>query len=130
MNYLGIDYGLRHIGLAVASTLIPEPIASIHYRRIDQVWSQLDQVIVKYKITHLVLGISESHMADQTKDFMRQLIARYHLPINLVDETLSSYEARQNLAHRTTQKKKILIHSAAAAIILERYLSDHQPFSA
>ena len=57
MNYLGIDFGTKNIGLAVSTLGIISPIHAI--KNDDHVFDNLKKIIVDYKIDGIYVGISE-----------------------------------------------------------------------
>jgi putative Holliday junction resolvase len=62
-------------------------------------------------------------VAKLAEKFARRLEARYKLPVEFVDETLSSAEAESELRRtRTRATRKADVDAMAAAIILQSYL--------
>lgn len=136
---LGIDFGLRRIGLAVGDTLTrgARPCAALalaHPGVIgDGEWKTLLTLIADRGVRRLVVGCpynadgSEHALAARVRSFAAQLGERCGLPIEWVDERYSSLEAEERLreqraagARRRIQRAEI--DSAAAAVILERWL--------
>ena len=66
---------------------------------------------------------------DEVKDFGDQLSARYNLPVEWIDEKLSSLEAEQLLATDQLKKQrkqgKAEIDKLAAQLILQSYLNSY-----
>jgi putative Holliday junction resolvase len=123
MNVLSIDYGSKRIGLAVAVENIIEPIAGIPND--DHVFDNLRKVIVDYQIKKIYVGISEGEFAKLTKKFVEELKNVLTLPIETVEEAVSTIEADQvflaNRKHKKNYKKTI--DSIAAAVVLRRVIS-------
>ena len=120
MNYLGIDYGSRNIGLAVSVLGIITPILSI--KNDDFVVENLQKIIYDYKIDSIYVGISEGEFAVRTKVFVQKLQDVLQLDVETVEEAVSTIEA-QNIFIKNKNKKKDykkLIDSVAAAVILRR----------
>ncbi|MBI4099958.1 Holliday junction resolvase RuvX, partial [Candidatus Microgenomates bacterium] len=84
---LGIDYGPKNIGLAISEGEIAEPYSVVHPL------SQLEAVVKKLGITKIVVGVSERKSGEEAKSFGVNLQSVLRLPVEFVDETLSSYEA-------------------------------------
>lgn len=103
---LGIDYGPKNIGLAISEGFIAEPLKTAHSL------SEVKKIIDDLKIKKIIVGISEGKSQKQAEEFGNDLKNMLGLPVEFVDETLTSYEAGEKN------------HSKAAAIILQRYL-DH-----
>ena len=93
-SFLGIDYGTKRIGLAIATTPIAEPLKILKQ---ETAIPQIKQICDDHKITQIILGISESDMAKQTKAFAQLLKKALKLPITFQNETLSSREVHQKL---------------------------------
>ena len=117
MNYLGLDYGAAHIGVALATGPLAEPLATLNT---NTCISELEILISQHNIKGIIIGNAAS-------DFLNQL-AIFNLPIHQTDETLSSQDAVKSLLHTTQSRRQQLEHSAAAAIILQSWL-DSKPFT-
>lgn len=110
---LAIDYGLNNIGLAISEGEIAEPYKTVH--KIEE----LPAIISSLNIDRIVIGISEGKSKTRALSFGKKLEKMLQLPIEYVDETLSSYEANIN-----KKADKVNEHSRAAAVILQRYLNE------
>jgi putative holliday junction resolvase len=121
MNLLGIDYGEKHIGIAVATTFVAEALEVVPTHR---VFDRISQLITEHKIDAIVVGISENQMGDKIKDFARSVSDRFHLPIHFQDETLSSQETRQQMAIKGVKKsiREAKTDHYVAAAILQDYI--------
>ena len=108
------------------------PKSLIDAARIDGVpdWKQLDILIGEWQPARLVVGLplnmddSESEMSQRARRFGRRLEGRFHLPVDFVDERLSSFEAKQHLreqGHRGNYTKDPA-DSIAAELILRTWL--------
>jgi putative Holliday junction resolvase len=95
MNILGIDYGRRKIGLALAITILAEAYDVIRYENVEDAIKKIQKVVEKEKIEKVVVGISEGKMADETKRFAKRLERKIEKPIFFQDETLSTQEAQR-----------------------------------
>lgn len=124
MKLLGIDYGRRKIGLATAVTMLAEAYGVIRAETIQEAVNKIKKTVETEKITKVVVGISEGQMAQETKQFVRQLEKAINLPVVFQDETLSTQEA-QRLAIEAgirRKKRKELEDAFTAAVILQSYL--------
>jgi len=138
---LGIDFGLRRIGLAVGDTLtrtarpLPALTVASAARLADADWLHLERCIRECGASQIVVGCpynvdgSAHGLTDAAREFARELQQRVSLPLHLEDERYSSLEATQALRERRQsgrQRGRIersQIDSAAAAVILERWLT-------
>ena len=123
MRYLGIDFGLKHLGLAMADGPLAEPFGEKKYEKEVEALNFLSQICNEQVIEAIVFGLPEGRLADTVRNFADQLKQLTNLPIFFQDETLSTQEAKAKLmvAH-APQKKRRFDHSAAAALILQDYL--------
>jgi putative Holliday junction resolvase len=135
---LGLDYGKARIGVAILNTLtgLATPQTTIYAKAGVPDWLGLSAVIKEWKPSRLVVGMprkldgSDSAMQAPILAFIAQLQTRYALPIDMVNEQLSSREAEQRLklARQAGRKRKITkeqIDQVAAAIILENWMQDY-----
>jgi putative Holliday junction resolvase len=122
MNYLGIDYGSKNIGLAVSTLGIISTIPAI--KNDDHVVENLQKIITDYKIEKVYIGVSEGEFAIRTKTFVEKLQNVLQLDVETVEEAVSTIEAQQIYIKNKNKKKdyKKLIDSVAAAVILRRII--------
>lgn len=120
---LGIDYGDKRVGLALAHSIakLPQPLKTIENN--DKLISDLVRLCESEQIVELVVGFPRNmdgttgEQAHKTQDFASDLASATKLPCSLVEEALSSVEAG-------TRFPGVSVDSAAAAIILERYFEE------
>lgn len=135
---LGFDYGRRKIGIAVGqtSTGFAEGIATIPADSSAGPWLKIGKLIEDWRPDALVVGLplavdrSEPKFAGFAREFGRQLHCRFELPVNFVDETLTTDFAdaiiRETTASgkRITKRRKSVRDQLAAELILKTYLHD------
>lgn len=121
MNYLGLDFGTKHIGVAIATGPLAEPLTTIDTK---SVVTALKSLVEKQSIDAIVVGVPDERENPPLKKLISD-IAFLNLPIYLVDETLSTKDAQQALMHTTQTRRKQYEHSVAAALILQSYLDSH-----
>jgi len=119
MNYLAIDYGRRHLGLAIATTPLAEPLKTIPTHQVEKF---LPSLIDHHHIDHLIIGLPHGPIAHEVHDFARSLGELFHLPISLHDETLSSKEAHSMLTTAKRSTRRGPDHHFAAALILQDFI--------
>lgn len=122
MNCLAIDYGLKRIGLAVSIQGIISPLSVVPNDK--NFIAILDNEIKAHKIGRIYVGVSEGEVADLTKKFVKDLASMIQLPIETVEEAVSTIEAEAIYISNKRKKKnyKKQIDSIAAAVILRRAL--------
>ena len=128
MNYLGIDFGLKYIGVAFSQGILAEPIDQITHNGDDEY--VIERVLFycdDLRVDVIVFGLSEGEMAKQTKAFAVQLKMRTARSIVFQDETLTSHDAVFKMVDSGASRKKRQHrqHQVAAAIILQDYLDQH-----
>jgi putative Holliday junction resolvase len=129
-NYLAIDYGERRIGIAFASGSvgIAFPRETID-QKAKNIFTELERLVNANKITDFVLGMPihpNNHPNSKQKTveiFANQLQKKFpQIELHLQDESYSSQDATAMLSEKITEKNKGKIDSAAAAVILQRFL--------
>jgi len=123
MNYLCLDYGTKNIGLAISIFGIITPISAI--KNDNKLITNLEKIIIDYKIDQIYVGVSQGSFAEMTKVFVNKLRSVLKLNIETVEEAVSTIEAKQIYIQNKNKKKdyKKLIDSVAAAVILRRIIS-------
>jgi putative Holliday junction resolvase len=136
MRCLGIDYGKKRIGLSCGDELgvaTPLPALIDPSPKIRQ--EQLAALIRRRRITDLVLGHplnmddTVGFKAREAEAFAAQLQKNFGLPVHLVDERLTSYEAEQTIPKQKRRAVRAtgLIDSRAACLILQDFLNRRFP---
>ena len=132
MKCLGMDLGTKTLGLATSDKLglISSPYKTIKYNDIDLLVEEVLKIIKELKIEVLVLGYPKNmnnslgFAIERTENFKSKLSAKTDLPIELIDERLSTVEAENILLSADVSRsgRKQVIDSVAASIILDTYL--------
>jgi putative holliday junction resolvase len=124
MKLLGIDFGERKVGLALAISKIAEPYSVVRYQNLGQIIAVIAEIIEKEGIDEVVIGISEGKMADETKKFAEKLAEVVTRKITFHDETLTSKEAqRLSIESGMKRKKRRSLEDAfAASLMLQDYI--------
>jgi putative Holliday junction resolvase len=107
---------------------------TIEHRSFAQTVEQLRQIAQERQAQVLVVGLPYrldgeiGTQARQTQKMAARLSAALQLPLEFVDERLSSYEAEQMMIARkqSLQHDKGLIDRKAAAIILQQWLDQRR----
>jgi putative holliday junction resolvase len=136
MRCLGLDHGTRRIGLAYGDDLgVATPLAALASPDPAKRWTGLAAVLKDRRITDVVLGHplnmdgTSGPKAEEVEEFARRIRAEFSLPVHLVDERLTSYEAESTIepSKRRAIRKSGLIDSRAATIILQDFLDGLLP---
>lgn len=130
--YISFDFGYKRIGMAVGQriTCKASPLATINANRGIPDWQVVKKSIDEWRPQALIVGVptcidgSEQYTTEPAKKFAKQLEEKYSLPVFLVDERLTTVEARERLFAAGGYKKiqKSAVDSIAACVILEQWL--------
>lgn len=132
MRCLGIDYGTRRIGLSYGDELgVATPLAALVESDEAKRWAALTAVVQQRRATDLVLGYpfnmdgSVGFKAKEVDAFAARLRAELGLPVHLVDERLTSYEAESSIAKSKRREVRAsgIVDSRAATLILQDFLN-------
>jgi putative Holliday junction resolvase len=140
---LGVDYGLKRIGLAVsdATGTLARPLTTLDRHGLPTDRLAVAAVLAEAgklddePIAVIVVGWprrldgSPNDQTPRVEAFARELGSNATVPVVLQDERLSSHEADGLLAAREKdwRKRKQQLDAAAAAVILQDYLDTRRP---
>lgn len=124
---IAFDFGMRHIGVAVGQsvTATATPLTTLRARDGVPDWTALTALIREWRPRRLLVGLplnmdgSESAMSARARRFGNRLAGRTGVTVTLVDERLTSVEARE---HDPEDR-----HAEAAVLIAEGWLRDPWP---
>jgi putative holliday junction resolvase len=127
MKLLGIDFGLRKIGLSLADTesKLATPLKTIEVKdKSLLVIGKIKSLCQKEKISQVVIGLPESGLVDLIKSFGKKIHQATGLPVFYQAETLTTKDALDKMKEaglkRKSRKKKE--DAFAAALILQSWL--------
>jgi len=129
---LGFDFGPRKIGIAVGQTVTgsASALTTVRSRRDKPDWAKIEQLMREWQPDGVVVGLpfnmddTLGELAPRAQRFARQLRGRFKLQVHLVDERLTSLEARRELGRDATSLDAI--DAVAAKLILETWLSERR----
>lgn len=121
---LGIDFGLRKMGVSFATSNLAEPYMVIRYADIDGALERVKKVVMEEKAGAIVIGISDGEIAKKAKEFGKLLKKELKLPVYFFDETLSTQDAQRMAieANMKRSKRRKLEDAFAASVMLQNYL--------
>jgi putative Holliday junction resolvase len=146
---LALDYGRTKIGIALADVQarIAAPFATLPRINRNEDMRRLREMARQEKVQQIVVGLplrldgTQGDMADEVARFAERVRKQVGVPVELVDERLTSWEAERileeelgrKLMHQEThqgRKKtsraadtKYTVDAVAAMVILREYLS-------
>ncbi len=123
---LALDVGLKRIGVALGVEGITLPLPPIFRKNRDQASNEVRNLLQEHTIDTLVVGIpkegeSSEEMTRRIKHFVNLL--SFEGEIVFIDESFSSFEAKEESKGIFRHKSDGRIDSLAAKVILERYYS-------
>ncbi len=134
-SVLGFDYGERRIGIATGQTITASATPLTTLKCINQKpdWVAIEKLITQWQPDALIVGLplyldgNSSDMTTKAERFARQLEGRFHLPVFTINESLTSFEAEQQLQQhkKIDQHNKEEIDKMAAAIIVQNWLEQN-----
>jgi len=145
---LAVDYGRKRIGLALSDTLqiIAQPLMTFPRTNRRNDLRQLREVCRKHEVARIVVGLplhitgEAGEMAREAASFAARVRRDLRIEVELLDERLTSWEARETLAETgstssrnpsrpssrpdsgSPRGKRAPIDDVAAAILLRDYL--------
>jgi putative Holliday junction resolvase len=134
-TYLGFDVGTKRTGIAIANSLTRHAsgieVVS-HLKNGATNWADFDKIISQHNVNIFVVGVAyqqngeAQEMTFIAKSFARKLTQRYDVQTALVDEYLSSNEAKKQLKynHHHKNARRGEVDKRSAALILQTWLED------
>jgi putative Holliday junction resolvase len=131
--YLAFDFGLKNIGLAYGTDFGKNATELPPLKARDGIpdWGKIEQLIKEYQPTAVIVGLplnmdgSASELSRRATKFSNRLNGRFGVAIELMDERLSSFEAKEEA--KTSGHKgdygKNPIDSIAARLILQSWFN-------
>lgn len=132
MRYLGLDLGTKTLGVAISDRLgmISNPYKTIKYNSKEELISEVKKIIEEENIQGIALGFPKNmdnsigEAGTRSIEFKELLEKAIDIPIELIDERLSTVEAEKYLlnADMSRKKRKDVIDAVAASVILNTYI--------
>lgn len=132
---MAFDYGLRQIGVAHGQTLTANAEGIGILQASDGVpnWDDVKAMLNEWKPNLILVGLplnmdgSESELSRLARKFARRLQGRFNVDALMVDERLTSQDAKSSLRDPSSNKKSnkidlTKIDHLAAALILQSWL--------
>lgn len=143
---LAMDYGRARIGLAIAdpATQMPQPLGTLERINRNEDMRRLRELAREHGVRQIVVGWplrldgTQSEMAEEVARFAERVRKQIGVPVELVDERLTSWEAERlmeeiggRVLHKSSpvtgrkikpESGKMTVDAVAAAVILKEYL--------
>jgi putative Holliday junction resolvase len=145
-SILAVDYGRARMGLAVADseTRMAQPLSTLERINRNEDMRRLREVVREHAVKQIVVGLplrldgTRGEMAEETERFAQRLRKQCGVPVEMVDERLTSWEAERLLEEvqgrfirdeklsggkkSKNAQGKMTVDAVAAAVILKEYL--------
>lgn len=133
MIIMAIDLGKARTGLAICDKgeMLSSPLGTIEDRNPDNVAEKISVLVKERKAEMLVVGLpknmdgSEGESAKDAREFAEKLKELCDIPVEMQDERGTTITAHNFLNTTDTRgkKRKKVVDTVAATIILENYLN-------
>lgn len=122
MKYLGIDFGLRRIGLAISEGDLASPWRILEVKNFSDALQKISSIIKAGHFQKIVVGLPEGKMNKNVVGFVAALKKR-GFEVETFEETLSSKRALEVMIEQGINREKRRHEDAySAAEILQNYL--------
>ena len=131
MQILAFDFGTQYIGVAVGQTITKtsSPLIVINVAREGaEIWKTISNLIDEWKPDELLVGKplnmdgTPSDMMKKVDPFFQKLQKISDIPCELVDERLTSFEAKQLMQKDSKDDR---IDDLAAKIFLDNWIEHY-----
>jgi len=134
-NLLGLDIGTKTIGLAISdfNHIVATPFYTIKRKKFTHDLEKLIKIIEDNDIKGLVIGLplmldgEEGAKCQSVRQFGRNTLKEYDIPIIFWDERFSTVSAEETLikANMSRQDRSELVDKVAASVILQNLLDSY-----
>lgn len=128
---IAFDFGTQKMGMAVGQSLIASASPLPLFPMKDGIpnWDELLKIVKSHQPNLFLVGLplnmddSESELSTRARKFARRLRHQTNIETLMVDERLTTREARDELDHYQAQGrgKKLSADSIAAALLIESW---------
>ncbi len=150
-HILAVDYGRARMGLAIANANagVPQPLGVLVRINRNEDMRRLRELAHEHGVKQIVVGLplrldgTRGKMAEEAERFAQRIRKQIGVPVEMVDERLTSWEAErlleeeagrvrhENVEHKETKRRKKedprrSVDAMAAAVILREYLEGLQ----
>ena len=141
---MAVDYGKVRMGLAIGSreTGTAQPLTTLARINRNEDMRRLRELVGRYGIKQVVVGLplrldgTRGEMAEEAERFANRVRKQIGVPVEMVDERLTSWEAERLLeeefgrtrredAVRNKKAERVSVDAVAAAVILREYLNQN-----
>jgi len=131
---MAFDFGTRRIGVATGQELLGsgEPLTMIPARDGIPDWSAVEALLREWRPDLVLVGLplnmddTENEMCARARKFGKRIHGRFHVPVEMVDERLTSFEAKGEVMARGGSRDfgRHGVDDRAAVLILETWFRE------
>ncbi len=145
-SILSIDYGRERMGLAIAdaNAKVAQPLSTMERINRNEDMRRLRELVREHSVRQIVVGLplkldgTRGEMAEEAERFARRVRKQIGVPVDMVDERLTSWEAERLLEEtqgrflhvekpggarkQKRAEERLTVDAVAAAVILKEYL--------
>lgn len=134
MVLMGVDYGLKYIGVSIGDTITKKAKPLIGFSYKNEGWiSPLREVVERWQPQKIVVGLplnadgSDQPLTKKVLLFVDLLKDEFGLPVDCADERWSTVEAKANLhaSNKSNKVVKSMVDAESAKLILEQWLLEN-----
>ena len=136
MRVMGLDMGERRIGVALSDSLglTAQRLTVIERRSIEQDLDVVAALVATHHVERIIVGLpltlrgEQGIQADKVTTFAKQLRQHVPVPVEFLDERLTTVQGQRalRLMGTSSRKQKQIIDQVAAQLILQHYLDGQQ----
>lgn len=137
---MAFDFGTRRIGVASGQELLGtgKPLTMLMARDGVPDWDQIGRLLEEWKPDCVLVGLplnmddTENDMCARARKFGKRLHGRFHVEVEMVDERLTSFEAKGDVmaAGGSRDFGRDGVDDRAAVLILETWFHQQESRSA
>ncbi len=129
MRYLGIDFGLKRIGLAISdeNNRIAFGLTTLENKGLKDLRLSIERLVERYEVGKIVIGFPNNmngtpgYLSKELYKVVEVLKSIPGIEIIMWDERLTSVEG-ERIAREMRKRDRKLIDKIAATLILQSYL--------
>jgi putative Holliday junction resolvase len=136
MRILGLDVGDRRIGVALSDPigLTAQPVTTVERRNPSGDVDAIKALVERHGVGLVVVGLpltlrgEQGPQARKVVAFAERIRQRLAIPVQLLDERLTTIQGTRSLLETGTssRKRKQVIDQVAAQLILQQFLDTHR----
>jgi putative Holliday junction resolvase len=137
MRVLGLDVGDRRIGVAMSDPigLTAQPLATIDRADGHDGLEAIRALVERHGVARIIVGLpltmrgEPGPQAKKVIAFADRLRQRLSLPVELLDERLTTLQGARSLLETgaSSRKRRAVIDQVAAQLILQQFLDAQRP---